>query len=236
MKGLRLFGDYALEILVITLLLTLSALSVIFFVPMLVGVTGFFKNNIDTRRFKDVFTSIGRNWKILIFYTLFQLVIIVVPVLNIYYFNTHAEAMNFISYFVLAVSCIALFVGAVFLTTAPTVIVNMDLTFRQLLYNGVMLIFGGALRSLVCVACVAGVFALFIFYPFAVVITLYPVTYLISRLMNENIIKLKAKALNVSVYELKSKRTKDDYLDEYGRINRDEEAEEEVEDEKNKKN
>lgn len=230
MKGLRLFGDYALEILVITLLLTLSALSVIFFVPMLVGVTGFFKNNIDTRRFKDIFTTIGRNWMILIFYTLFQLVIIVLPILNIYYLNTHAETMNFISYFVLAVSCIALLVGAVFLTTAPTVIANMDLTFRQLLYNGVMLVFGGALRSLICVACVAGVFALFIFYPFAVILTLYPVTYLISRLMNENILKLKAKALNVSIYELKKKPANDDYLDENGRINR-EETEEEVENE-----
>lgn len=233
MKGLRLFGDYALEILVITLLLTLSALSVIFFVPMLVGVTGFFKNNIDTRRFKDIFTTIGRNWKILIFYTLFQLVIVVLPILNIYYFNTHAETMNFISYFVLAVSCIALLVGAVFLTTAPTVIANMDLSFRQLLYNGVMLVFGGALRSLLCVVCVAGVFALFIFYPFAVILTLYPVTYLISRLMNENILKLKAKALNVSVYELKKKPVSDDYLDENGRINR-EETEEEVENENDK--
>lgn len=227
MKGLRLFGDYALEILVITLLLTLSALSVIFFVPMLVGITGFFKNNIDTRRFKDIFTAIGRNWKILIIYTLFQLVIIVLPILNIYYFNTHAETMNFISYFVLAVSCIALLVGTVFLTTAPTVIVNMDLTFRQLLYNGVMLVFGGAIRSLICIAGVAGVFALFIFYPFAVILTLYAVSYLISRFMNENILKLKAKALSVSVYELKKKPVSDGYLDEYGRINRGE-AEEEV--------
>lgn len=233
MKGLRLLGDYALEILVITSLLTLSALSVIFFVPMLVGVTGFFKNKIDTRRFKDIFTSIGANWKIIIFYTIFQLVIIVFPILNIYYFNTHADAMNFISYFVLAVSCIALLVGAVFLSTAPTVIVNMDLTFRQLLYNGVMLVFGGALRILICVACIAGVFVLFIFYPFAVILTLYAAPYLISRLMNENILKLKAKALNVSVYELKKKPTNDDYLDANGRINRGK-AEEEVENENDK--
>ena len=48
--------------------------------------------------------------------------------------------------------------------------------------------------------------------------------------MNENILKLKAKALNVSVYELKKKPVSDDYLDENGRINR-EETEEEVENE-----
>ena len=232
MKGLRLFGDYALEILVITLLLTLSACSVIFFVPMLVGAAGFFKNNIDVRLFKDIFITISRNWKIIIFYTVFQLVIIVFPILNIYYFNTHAEALNFIGYFVLAVSCIALIVGAIFLTTAPTVIVNMNVTFRQLLYNGVMLIFGGAIRSLVCVAVVAGVFALFIFYPFAVILTLYVSTYLISRFMNENIIKLKAKALKVSVYQLKKKPENDGYLDENGEINR---GEEEVEDETDEK-
>lgn len=232
MKGLRLFGDYALEIFVITLLLTLSACSVIFFVPMIVGVAGFFKNNIDVRLFKDIFITIGKNWKIIIFYTVFQLVIIVFPILNIYYFNTHAEAMNFIGYFVLAVSCIALIVGAIFLTTAPTVIVNMNVTFRQLLYNGVMLIFGGAIRSLVCVAVVAGVFALFIFYPFAVILTLYVSTYLISRFMNENIIKLKAKALKVSVYQLKKKPENDGYLDENGEINR---GEEEVEDETDEK-
>ena len=140
--------------------------------------------------------------------------------------------MNFIGYFVLAVSCIALIVGAIFLTTAPTVIVNMNVTFRQLLYNGVMLIFGGAIRSLVCVAVVAGVFALFIFYPFAVILTLYVSTYLISRFMNENIIKLKAKALKVSVYQLKKKPENDGYLDENGEINR---GEEEVEDETDEK-
>ena len=231
MKGLRLFGDYALEILVITLLMTLSALSVIFFVPMLVGVAGFFRNNIDTRRFKDVFTTIGKNWKIIIFYTLFQLIIIVLPALNIYYFNTHAETLNTVSYFVLAVSCIALIVGIVFLTTAPTVIVNMNVTFRQLLYNGVMLIFGGALRSLICIVCVAGAFALFIFYPFAVILALYAVAFLTSRLMNENILKLKAKALKVSVYDLKKQSASDDYIDESGKINREEGAEEEVENE-----
>ena len=40
MKGLRLLGDYALEFLVITLLVTLSAVTVIPLFPMIVGVTG----------------------------------------------------------------------------------------------------------------------------------------------------------------------------------------------------
>ena len=219
MKGLRILGDYALEFLVVTLLVALSALSVIFFVPMIVGVTGFFQNDINSRRFKDIFTTIGRNWKILIFYSLFQLIIIVFPVLNIYFFNTHPENVN---YFVLAVCVIALIVGIIYLATAPTVIVNMDVKFRQLIYNGIMMLFGSLWRSLVSVLLIAGIVALILFYPYVVVVTLYLVPMIISRLMTENFYHLKAKALNTSVFELKKKNNEDDYLDEKGAIKRDE--------------
>ncbi len=222
MKGLRLVGDYALEFIVITLLLTLSAATVILFIPMLVGVTAYFKEDIDTRRFKDIFTAISKNRKILIFYTLFQLVILVVPVLNIYYFNTNPERVN---YFVLSVSCIALVAGIIYVITSPTVIVNMNVTLRQLFHNGLMLIFGGFWRSVICIACVAGVIAAVIFYPYAAVLTLYAVPLAVSKLMNENFYKLKAKALKTSVYELKKRESADDYLDENGEITREEVSE-----------
>lgn len=217
MKGLRIVGDYALEFLVVTLLLALSALLVVPFIPMVVGVTGFFSNNIDTRRFKDIFTTIGKNWKILIFYTLFQLIIIVFPVLNIYFFNTHPQNIN---YFVLAISCIALVVGVMFFVTSPTIIINMRLTLRQLFYNGIMLLFGGLWRSAISIACVAGAVALLLFYPYVVPATLYFISLIISKLMKENFLKLKAKALKTSVFELKRQQTADDYLDENGEINR----------------
>ena len=219
MKGLRILGDYALEFLVVTLLVALSAMTVIFFVPMMVGVTAFFSRDINTRRFKDIFVAIGRNWKILIFYTLFQLVIIIFPVLNIYFFNTHPENVN---YFVLAVSVVALFVGIIYLATAPTVIVNMDVTFRQLIYNGIMMVFGSLWRSIIAILVIAGIVALILYYPYAVVVTLYVAPMIISRLMRENFYHLKAKALKTSVFELKKKEKEDDYLDEKGAVKRDE--------------
>ena len=218
MKGLRILGDYALEFLVVTLLVALSAATVLFFIPVIVGVTGYFGNDINTRRFKDIFTTIGKNWKVLIFYTLFQLVIIVFPVLNIYFFNTHPENIN---YFVLAVSVIALVVGIIYLATAPTVIANMDVKFRQLIYNGIMMLFGSLWRSIISVLLIAGVVALIIYFPYAVVLTLYAVPLVISKLMKENFYRLKAKALNTSVFELKKKQKDDDYLDEKGAIKRD---------------
>ena len=215
MRGLRIVGDYALEFLVISLLVALSAVTVIFFIPMLVGVTAFFGNEMGTRRFKDIFTAIGANWKILIFYTLFQLIIIVFPVLNIYFFSTHPEQT---SYFVLAVSCVALFVGVVFLATAPTVIVNMNVNFFQLLRNGIMMVFGSWWRTLVSIGIIAGIVALIIYYPYPIVLTLYAAPMFNARLMKENFYHLKAKALGTSVYELKKKQKEDDYLDEKGQI------------------
>ncbi len=220
MKGLRIVGDYALEFLTVTLLLAVSALLVIPFIPMVTGVTAFFSQDIDTRRFKDIFTAIGKNIKIIIFYTLFQLVIIIFPVLNIYFFNTHPQNTN---YFVLAISCIALTAGIIYLVTAPTVIVNMRVTLRQLLYNGIMLLFGGLWRSLIALACSAVVVALILFYPFALIAVPYFYVFIVSRVMNENFLRLKAKAVGKSVFELKN-NDKDDYLDENGEINREEEV------------
>ncbi len=224
MKGLKVLGDYVTEFIVITVLVALSAFTVIGFIPMIVGVTGFFQNAMGDRRIKDIFTAIKENWKILIFYTVFQLIIIVFPVLNIYFFNTHPEKIN---QFVLAVSYIALFVGVVFIATAPTVIVNMNVTFRQLLYNGVMMLFGSLLRSIAAVGVMAGVVALILYYPYAVVLTLYAAPLLTSMLMRENFLHLKAKALGTSVYELKKKQNEDDYLDEMGAIRRTDENGEE---------
>ena len=218
MRGLRVLGDYALEFLVITVLVALSAASVIFFVPMIVGVTGYFSRGMDARRFKDIFTTIGRNWKILIIYTIFQLVIVVVPILNIYFFNTHPANVN---YFVLAVSVVALIVGIVYLATAPTVIVNMEVKFPQLLYNGVMMLFGSLWRSLIAVLLIAGVVALILFYPYLVAVTLYFAPMVITRMMTENFYRLKAKALKTSVFELRKKENADDYLDEKGAVKRD---------------
>lgn len=220
MKGLRIAGDYALEFLTVTLLLAVSALLIIPFIPMVTGVTAFFSQDINTRRFKDIFTAIGKNIKIIIFYTLFQLVIIIFPVLNIYFFNTHPQNIN---YFVLAISCIALIVGIIYLVTAPTVIVNMRVTLRQLLCNGIMLLFGGLWRSLIALACSAAVVALILFYPFALIAVPYFYVLIVTRVMRENFLRLKAKALGKSVFELKN-RDKDDYLDENGEINREEEV------------
>jgi hypothetical protein len=215
MKGLRIFGEYIVEIVVVTLLMALSAATVIMFIPMVVGMTGFFKNKKDVRLFRDIFLTMKENWKILIPYTIFELLIIIFPVLNIYFFNTHLDKMN---YFLLAVSYIALVVGGIYLTTAPTIIVNMNINFFQLLRNGFMLLFGGLFRSIASVAVIGGILALVLLYPYVIPATLYLAPLLTSKLMLENFYVLKARALGTSVYAVKQEEQNDDYLDERGMV------------------
>lgn len=230
MNGLRRAGDYIWEFLVVTVIVAVAAATVLPLIPVTVGLFAFFRRDIDERRFKDIFTAIAENWKILIPYTLFQLIIIVFPLLNIYYFNTHPENLNA---FVLAISVIALVFGIFYLATAPAVIVGMNVNFRQLLRNGIMLLFGGAVRSIAAVACIVGAVALILWFPYAVVLTFYAVPYINCRLMSENFYKLKAKALGTTVRELKAEEHADDYLDEYGRIKRTEKLNGEQNEDKN---
>ncbi len=209
MKGLRILGEYLLEIVVIILLGVLSALTVIGFVPMLVGFTAFFSKKKDERLFKDIFKAIASNWRILIPYTIFQIVIVVVPVLNIVYFNNNPKVMN---PFFLAISYVALVVGAMYLTCAPTIIVNMEVGFFQLLRNGIMLLFGGPIRSLAGLGVVAGTALSIVYFPYITIPLIYVSSMLVSILMKENFLHLKAKALGTNVYELKKRET-DDYVE-----------------------
>ena len=200
MKGIGKFGEYVLEVVVVTLLVAISAATVIPFIPMMVGLAGYFRNKKEVRMFRDIFDTIKENWKILIPYTIFQLLITVFPILNIFYFNTHLEQMNG---FILAVSYVALVVGAIYFATAPTIIVHMNVSFFQLLRNGFMLLFGGLFRSILALATVAGVVALILLYPYAIIATLYLVPFFLTRLMLENLYVLKARMLGTNVYSVK---------------------------------
>ncbi len=229
MKGLRIVGEYIFEYIVVTLLLAVSIALVLPSIAMIVGVVGFYQTDLNTRRFKDIFTTIGRNIKIIIFYSLFELVLLIFSVLNIYFFNTHPEAINV---FVLGVSYITLVIGIIYLVHAPIVIVKMDVTFMQLLYNGIMLIFGCWWRSILALGIVAGIAALVMFYPYVVPATIYFVPFGIAKLLGENFYNLKARALNTSVFKLKEQERKDDYLDENGEVDHSDEIQTENSNEK----
>lgn len=175
---------------------------------MLVGITGYLKRDIHSRRLKDIFSTQKENWKILIIYTLFQLTILIVSILNIYYFNQH---LGNATYFILVVSYIALMIGIFYLITAPTIIVHMNVTFRQLLYNSLMLFLGNLKNSFLTLATVVLVLVLVLYFPYVVPFLGYFVLSFGQNRMMENLYKLKAKALGISVEDLKKQEHEDEY-------------------------
>lgn len=208
---LQIFGDYVFEFFVVTFLLIISLVLIVPFIPMLVGVVGYFKKDIHSRRYKDIFVNIKENWKILIKYTIFQLTILIFSCLNIFYFNTHVENSNF---FVLAVSYIALIVGIFYLITAPTIIVQMNVTFRQLLFNGFMLLLGNLKNSFIAILLIVGIVLLILYFPYIIVFLFYAIPLVSQKLMLSNFYILKAKALGIPVEDLKNKNDEDELITE----------------------
>lgn len=232
MGGLQKFGEYLWEFFAVTIIAAIAALTLIPFFPVMTGLTAYFSRDREDRRLRDIFTETGKNYKLVIPFTLLELAMIIFPVLNIYYFNTHTENLNA---FVLGASYVLLVLGCFLAITAPTIIVNMNVKFIQLLRNCLTLFSAGIANGIGAAVCAAAIVAAVLMYPYVAVLTLYAVPLAVTKLMRENFLKLKAKALGTSVYELKRAEKQDDYLDEYGRIRREPAADSrdgEIEDEK----
>ncbi len=201
MKGLFALGEYLFEYICITLLLMLSFVLVIPFVPMFVGTVSFFKYKQGERRLKDIFTAIKQNWRILITFTLFELLILGVSFLNINY-NLSTENVN---WFFLLMSYAGLLLGLVILANGSVIILKMHVNFIQLLVNSVTVILGGLANFLV-LAFIYGVYLVLgstspLLLPFG----LYFVCMATYIFVNKNILKLKSMKYHISVQELEKR-------------------------------
>ena len=84
MKGLKLIGDYFLEYLIISVLLILSFTLIIPFIPMLIGIVSYFRRKIDDRMLKDIFKPIKENIKIIIKFTVFELILVLFSLISFF--------------------------------------------------------------------------------------------------------------------------------------------------------
>lgn len=216
MNGFRIFGDYVFEFLVITFLLIVSLALVIPFVPVYVGVIAYFTHHRDDRMFKDIFRAIKDNWKILIKFTIFELIVLVVSFLNVYYFRTHTEGFNIV---ILVLSYVFLFIGVIFLVHAPMIIIGMNVNLRQLIYNSFLFFFGGVINSAIAVLAVGGAVILASYMPYLIPLLLYPVTLIVEILTNRNFLFFKARKMGISVEELKRKQNEDIFFEDVSQTN-----------------
>ena len=211
MRGFRIFGEYLFEYFVITLLLILSIVLVLPFVPMYVGIISYFTHKRNDRMLKDIFITIKENLGIIIKFTILEVIILVVSLLNIYFFMGNWEGFNIV---ILVLSYIALFVGIVFLAHAPMIIIGMRLNLRQLIFNCVLFFFGGLINSLISILAIAGLIVLASYYPHLAVLAVYFVPLIVSYFTLKSFRVFKAKKLNISVHELIEKENKDIYFED----------------------
>ena len=219
MKGLKKIGDYLFEYMIISLLLILSFALIIPFIPMLIGIVSYFRRPLDARMLKDVFVPIKENIKIIIKFTIFELLLVITSGLNVYFMNSNPDAMN---NFVLLLSYVGLVISLIIIVHAPIVILNMNVNLIQLLYNSIVLIFGGIKNSIYTIALLIIFIVSIVYVPYLLFFLIYFIPVILQRFPYQNLLILKAIKLNTTVEELTKKENQDDYLDEYGYINRSE--------------
>ncbi len=215
MKGLRLLGDVIFEYIAITILLILSACLVLPFIPVCIGVVAYLKNDVNTRTIRDGWIGIKENGWIILKFTIFELILLIFSILNIYFFMTHPENNQIV---ILILSYIALFFGIVFFIHAPIIILSMNVNFRQLIYNSIMLIFGGLIRSLTLIIVMIGVGFIAVYLPHLLFFIPYFILFMMAKTMFFNMYTLKARALKTTPQELMKKEKEDAYLNEYGQV------------------
>ncbi len=211
MKGFRIFGEYIFEYLILTIILVLSLILVIPFIPVYIGVVGYLTHKRDDRMLKDIFTTIKENWKIILKFTIFELIILVFSFLNIYYFRQNMTGFNTV---IVVISYVFLFFGVVFLAHAPMIIIGMNVNLRQLILNTFLFFFGGVINSIIAIAALAGLTAIALYIPYLVIVLLYFAVVIVEYFTRKNFLFLKARKLNMSVEELTKREQEDTYLEE----------------------
>ena len=212
MKGFKIFGDYLFEYLIITLLLILSLVLVIPFIPVFIGVISYLTHKREDRMLKDVFITIKDNAKIIIKFTIFELIVMVVSILNIYFFAKHSEGFNSV---ILVLSYVFLVLGIIFLAHAPMIIIGMNVNLRQLIFNSFLFFFGGVVNSLIAIVSIGALFVIASYIPYGILPLIHFVAVAVAHFTYKNFLVFKAKKLNISVYELTKRQNEDDFLEDY---------------------
>ena len=188
MKYFRIVGTFIFDYVIITVLLSLSLVTVIFFVPMFIGVVNYFKKHYDDRRIRDIFSYLKEDWAIVIKFTLLEIFVLIIPILNIVYFNTGDRSNAIIT----TISFVVLIYGVLMLVNAPVLILNMKLKLFQLMFNSLTLIYGKWWLSLITIAGVFGVVVACTYFPYITPFVLYFLALIIQKSTIVNFNKLKA--------------------------------------------
>ncbi len=211
MGAFKKFGDIIFEYFVISILLIASLLLVVPFVPMWISIIGYFNKKREQRMFKDIYTTFKENYKIILKFSIVELLLLVFSVLNLYYFSVN---YNNTYLFIIVISTITGLMALLFLVNAPMIIINMNVSLKQLLFNCFTLTFGGLGRTFLSMVLIIGALIIFLYFPYIGPLLVYFLPFGVADMIKENMYKLKAKRLKTTVRELKEIENRDEFLEE----------------------
>ncbi|MCF7930808.1 MAG: hypothetical protein K9L02_04820 [Acholeplasmataceae bacterium] len=190
MKKFNTIGILLFDYMISVVLLNLAILLVIPFIPLWIGYQKYIETDLHSRSLKLIFTNIKDNVKIISQITIFLIVLFGFAYFNLMWLKTDLKVIDI---FIKIMSYIVLWIGLTILIYAPTIITNMNVTFKQLLYNGIMLIFGGITNYLISLALIVVFLYLSIQSIIVLILGIPFVIYMISKLSIINLNYLKEK-------------------------------------------
>lgn len=206
---IRVLGNLFFDYVIITLLLTISFVLVIPFIPVYIGVNEYFLEHYEDRKLKNIFTSIKANFSIIIKFTIFELIALIFAIGNIIFFNTGERSNDLIT----LLSYVILIFSLVCFINAPIIIIKMKVTLKQLLFNCFALIFGKWYLSILLIVLAGGVIIGCCYLPYITPFVLYFIALLGSTINLRLLNILKAKSMKLSVEEIDKKESEDTYYE-----------------------
>lgn len=153
LERLNQLGSSVFDVMFLTLILVIGTFLVIPLIPLWIGIQKYIQADPEERTMSMVFRNIQENLSITLQVTLFLILLLGASSVNILFLHTGNTVMDAI---IQGISYILLFLGITIMMHVGVIITNMRVTFREAIYNSLMLVFGGIPSYLLQLAILIG--------------------------------------------------------------------------------
>lgn len=171
-------------------LLNLATLLILPFIPLWIGYQKYAETDLHSRSLRLIFINIKENIKIISQLTLFLVILFGFVAVNLMWLKTDYAILDIL---IKVISYIVLWIGLTIFIFSPSIITNMHVTLKELIYNSLMLIFGGIINYVIALALLLTFLYLSVQSIFVLIFGIPFVIYMIARLSNINLNSLKEK-------------------------------------------
>lgn len=187
MKWMNQIGTDLYDALLITVVVSVSFILVIPFIPIVVGVQAYYQHERNERRLRLILTTLYENRRLIARYTLFTLGTLGIATLNIAYFSPLITTGHGIF---VGVNWVVISIVALSFIYAPMVIIMMKVTLRQLLFNAWMAALTQPLQLMVMVMAYGVLGVVVVIAPAFTPLGFAPVLALVAQLTYRHLVNL----------------------------------------------